>query len=228
VCQVRGVPEVADEAEHAAAAGVGPSSPDGRIVRTIGIARAKAKIGLQNLAYNIRRLVTLERMVEPLRFVPVAALGAVLIFSAFSLFDVGTLREIWKYDRLEVGLSLMTTLGVVAVGTINGILIAVALALVFPGRIGAGIVTAAFGLLTYRVELTCPRRHLRQFGNVCCVAFERPLQVLDEGADLQRHRLCFAIDRNPKRRCRCCRRFGTRRSPSTATASGRDARRIKR
>jgi hypothetical protein len=27
--------------------------------RTIGVARAKAKIGLQNLAYNIRRLVTL-------------------------------------------------------------------------------------------------------------------------------------------------------------------------
>jgi high affinity sulfate transporter 1 len=66
---------------------------------------------------------------EPLRFVPVAALGAVLIFAALSLFDVGTLREIWKYDRLEVGLSLITTLGVVAVGAINGILIAVALAL---------------------------------------------------------------------------------------------------
>src|SRR5260221_6215437 len=39
-----------------------PPRPGGRIVRTIGIARAKAKIGLQNLAYNIRRLVTLERM----------------------------------------------------------------------------------------------------------------------------------------------------------------------
>jgi hypothetical protein len=38
------------------------TSPGGRIIRTIGIARAKAKIGLQNLAYNIRRLVTLERM----------------------------------------------------------------------------------------------------------------------------------------------------------------------
>jgi IS5 family transposase len=34
----------------------------GRIVRTIGIVRARAKIGLQNLAYNIRRLVTLDRM----------------------------------------------------------------------------------------------------------------------------------------------------------------------
>jgi hypothetical protein len=30
-------------------------------VRTIGMVRARAKIDLQNLAYNIRRLVTLER-----------------------------------------------------------------------------------------------------------------------------------------------------------------------
>ena len=30
-------------------------------VRTIGIARAKAKIGLANLTYNIRRLVFHER-----------------------------------------------------------------------------------------------------------------------------------------------------------------------
>lgn len=31
-------------------------------IRTIGIVRAKAKIDLQNLLYNIRRLVTLEWM----------------------------------------------------------------------------------------------------------------------------------------------------------------------
>src|SRR6476469_4526207 len=37
--------------------GAQQTSPGGRIIRTIGIARAKAKIGLQNLAYNIRRLV---------------------------------------------------------------------------------------------------------------------------------------------------------------------------
>jgi IS5 family transposase len=42
--------------------GAQQNSPGGRIVRTIGIARARAKIGLQNLAYNIRRLVTLDRM----------------------------------------------------------------------------------------------------------------------------------------------------------------------
>jgi len=42
--------------------GAQQTSPGGRIVRTIGIARAKVKIGLQNLAYNIRRLVQLERV----------------------------------------------------------------------------------------------------------------------------------------------------------------------
>jgi IS5 family transposase len=42
--------------------GAQETAPGGRIVRTIGIVRAKAKIGLMNLVYNIRRLVTLERM----------------------------------------------------------------------------------------------------------------------------------------------------------------------
>ena len=42
--------------------GAQESAPGGRLVRTIGIVRARAKIGLLNFVYNIRRLVTLERM----------------------------------------------------------------------------------------------------------------------------------------------------------------------
>ena len=42
--------------------GAQQSSAGGRIVRTIGIMRARAKIGLQNLVYNIRRFVTLQRI----------------------------------------------------------------------------------------------------------------------------------------------------------------------
>ena len=34
----------------------------GTVVRTIGLARAKTKIGLKNLAYNMRRLVQLEHL----------------------------------------------------------------------------------------------------------------------------------------------------------------------
>jgi high affinity sulfate transporter 1 len=73
--------------------------------------------------------VVLLFLTDPLQYVPIAALGAVLVFAAFSLFDVHTLKEIWKIDRLEFGLAVVTMLGVVAVGAINGILIAIALAL---------------------------------------------------------------------------------------------------
>ena len=38
------------------------TAPGGRLAHTIGIVRARAKIGLQNFAYNVRRLVTLKRM----------------------------------------------------------------------------------------------------------------------------------------------------------------------
>jgi MFS superfamily sulfate permease-like transporter len=59
-----------------------------------------------------------------LQYVPVPALGAILIVAAVSLFDVASLRHIWRVDKGEVALSLITTLGVVLVGPINGILVA--------------------------------------------------------------------------------------------------------
>jgi high affinity sulfate transporter 1 len=73
--------------------------------------------------------IVLLFLTEPLQYVPTAALGAVLLFAAFSLFDVSALRDIWKIDRLEFGLAIIAMLGVVAVGPIKGILIVVALAL---------------------------------------------------------------------------------------------------
>ena len=37
----------------------------GTLVRSIGLVRARARIGLKNLAYNMRRLVQLERRAAP-------------------------------------------------------------------------------------------------------------------------------------------------------------------
>ena len=39
----------------------------GKLVRTIGIARARTKIGMMNLVYNMRRLVWLSRNTVPAR-----------------------------------------------------------------------------------------------------------------------------------------------------------------
>src|SRR5690348_586108 len=65
----------------------------------------------------------------PLRYVPVAALGAVLVKAALSLVDISALRTIYRIDRREFALSILASLGVVAVGSIQAILVAVALSI---------------------------------------------------------------------------------------------------
>jgi high affinity sulfate transporter 1 len=65
----------------------------------------------------------------PLRYVPTAALGAVLVMAALSLVDLAAVRTLLRIDRRELALSLLVTLGVVAFGAVNAILFAVVLAL---------------------------------------------------------------------------------------------------
>src|SRR4029077_1031984 len=65
----------------------------------------------------------------PLRYVPIAALGAILVKAAISLVDLKALQMIYKIDRREFALSVLSMLGVVAVGAIHAILIVVALAI---------------------------------------------------------------------------------------------------
>lgn len=63
----------------------------------------------------------------PLSYVPIAALGAVLVMAAVGLFDFNTMREIYRYDRIEFTLCIFTMLGVATVGMIKAILITVVL-----------------------------------------------------------------------------------------------------
>ena len=65
----------------------------------------------------------------PLQYVPMAALGAVLIVAGLSLIDIRSVRLFYQFDRTEAVLSALATPGVVALGAVNGILFAVVLAL---------------------------------------------------------------------------------------------------
>jgi MFS superfamily sulfate permease-like transporter len=65
----------------------------------------------------------------PLQYVPVAALGAVLVMAAWSLVDIATVGMLWRESKGEFAISLIATLGVVVVGSIDAILFAVVLAL---------------------------------------------------------------------------------------------------
>ena len=59
---------------------------------------------------------------------PIAALGAVLVQAGFSLIDLKELKLIFRIDRREFALSILATLGVVAIGAIQAILFVVILA----------------------------------------------------------------------------------------------------
>ncbi len=73
--------------------------------------------------------IVLLLLTGPLAYVPVAALGAVLVRASVSLMDLEALRWFWRVNRQEFAISLVVTLGVIWVGAIEAILLAVALAL---------------------------------------------------------------------------------------------------
>ncbi|MNC01457.1 putative sulfate transporter [compost metagenome] len=67
---------------------------------------------------------------EPLRFVPIAALAAVLIMASISLIDVRALVLLFRFSRIEFALAMLTTLGVIWVGAIKAILMVLTLSLI--------------------------------------------------------------------------------------------------
>lgn len=74
-------------------------------------------------------LLILFFLTEPLAYVPNAALAAVIIVSAAGLFDIPALRQLYSISRLELTLSVGTTLGVLILGVLPGVILAVLLSL---------------------------------------------------------------------------------------------------
>ncbi len=68
-------------------------------------------------------------MTAPLSYLPKAALGGVLIVAAIGLFDLASLRRLWHVSRTEFSVAVATMVGVIALDVLEGILMAVTLAL---------------------------------------------------------------------------------------------------
>ncbi|MCJ1886110.1 SulP family inorganic anion transporter [Pseudomonas sp. LA21] len=66
---------------------------------------------------------------KPLGWVPVPALGAVLLMAGWGLIDFKALRGFWNLSRFEFALCVLTTVGVLSVGVLPGIFVAIMLAL---------------------------------------------------------------------------------------------------
>jgi MFS superfamily sulfate permease-like transporter len=68
-------------------------------------------------------------LTEPLAYVPSAALAAILISSALGLFDFRSVKRYYQLSRPEFRHSVVATVGVMTLGVLPGVLIAVGLAI---------------------------------------------------------------------------------------------------
>jgi high affinity sulfate transporter 1 len=91
---------------------------------------AGGKTQLASVIAAVILAVMLLFLTGPLSKLPTAALGAVLIAAAARLFDMRTLRALGRADRRELAIALATLVGVLAVGLLQGIVLAIALSLV--------------------------------------------------------------------------------------------------
>ncbi|MCO7566311.1 SulP family inorganic anion transporter [Pseudomonas sp. S 311-6] len=65
----------------------------------------------------------------PMAWIPQAVLGAVLLMAGWGLIDVKSLGKIYRLSRFEFCLCLLTTVGVLGLGVLPGIIFAVTLAI---------------------------------------------------------------------------------------------------
>lgn len=73
-------------------------------------------------------LAVLLLLTAALQFVPIPALAVVLIMTAIALFEWRALRMIWRIDPREFVVATIATIGVLLLGVMYGILVAVILA----------------------------------------------------------------------------------------------------
>lgn len=69
-------------------------------------------------------------LTEPIQYLPKATLGAVIIAAAIGLIDPAAWRGLARISRVEVVIAAVTMAGVVAVGVLQALLVAVALSVV--------------------------------------------------------------------------------------------------
>jgi SulP family sulfate permease len=95
--------------------------------RTAIIASVGGRTQLASVASLVTTVVAVLALAPVLAAFPSAALGAVVVYAATKLIDVGELRRSARFRRSELVIALATAAAVIAVGVLYGVLIAIGL-----------------------------------------------------------------------------------------------------
>ena len=91
---------------------------------------AGSKTQLTSIVAAVVMAFVLLFLTGPLGFVPSAALAAILVSAAIGLFDITSLRRYYRLGRTEFWFSIVATLGVMTIGVLPGVIIALALTMI--------------------------------------------------------------------------------------------------
>ena len=69
-------------------------------------------------------------LTNPIAYLPKAVLGAVIVSAAVGLVDLGAWRSLQETDRVEVAIAAVTMVGVLTIGVLEAIMLAVGLAVI--------------------------------------------------------------------------------------------------
>ncbi len=113
-----------------AVAGLSQGFPIGASgTRTAVNEAAGGKTQLTSIVAAASLALMLLFLTDPLSKFPKAALAALLIVAASQIFDMGTLRLLAKGDRRELFIALIALIGVLTVGLLQGIVLAILMSL---------------------------------------------------------------------------------------------------
>ena len=102
--------------------------------RTAVVEMAGGRSQLASVTAAIGMIVVLLFLTDPLENLPATALAAVVIAAVLRLIEVRSLLTLWRTRRVDFAIAISTTLGAVAIGLLQGIVIGIVLSLLSEAR----------------------------------------------------------------------------------------------
>ena len=162
--------------------------------RSFVVADSRGRTQVANVAAGAFVVVTLLLLTPVFRYVPQAALGAVVLVAAVRMIDVPALRRLWRARRTDFVLAAVTMVGVLIVGVLPGIGVGVAVSLLEVLRRAVLPPTAVLGRVAGHQTWRGTEDHgqLRQEPGLLVFRFDAPLFFAN--ADVLREQIVRLVD----------------------------------
>lgn len=108
---------------------MGAFPANGSQLRSFVLAETGARTQMANVVATVLVVLTLLFLAPAFDYLPTVTLAAIVMVAGFGLLDLAEFRSLWRYRRSEFWMAVITIAGVLGLGMLFGILIAIGLSL---------------------------------------------------------------------------------------------------